>query len=507
MKISMWMIFDAISHAVQHYELSDVAAECRISGVLPYLPDQPFSDDHIYVISAEDASKTYTHKSTFLVIYGAGVNESLKLNCQYIILHPEISLTEAFSLLLSTFEKYNSWLEKLNHELTEVPDLMRICSIGYEQLQNPILLFDPNHVLLASADIDSSNFLEKRNGSTLVLSDNAFKTIVNRPEYKDYLEIGRVSSMENPLGGNTLYTNILCRQHEYRLCVNDTNRGFRPGDLQLCKILSDTLQKAMEMDHSRETAAKAELCELFINILEQRSIDPQVYDNILSTWNWPKSGHYICLCIEKTNLKLKFVSNDRYICSKTEELLSDACAFMLNGQLICIVHLSEEFGAKSIPQRLESFLRDNIFIVGISDEFYELNEAACYYREAYIALRSGRSENPSVLFHSFSDYSFYNLMLHGLDSLPPICYCDNNIRRLASLKDSRVDYCETLRTYIENDRNLLRTAELLHIHRTTLFYRLNRIREELSIDWEDPDTRLRIWLSFKLLDLENKIRE
>ena len=189
---------------------------------------------------------------------------------------------------------------------------------------------------------------------------------------------------------------------------------------------------------------------------------------------------------------------------KTEELLSDVCSFMLDGRLICIVHLNRDLTPESIPQKLESFLRDNIFIVGISDVFDDVTKADLYYHEACIALRSGRTENPSMLFHRFSDYSFYNLLLHGLDSLPPALYCDSSVRKLAALQDSRVDYCETLRTYIANDRNLLQTAELLHIHRTTLFYRLNRIKEELDVDLDDPDVRLKIWISFLLMDFEAK---
>ena len=208
------------------------------------------------------------------------------------------------------------------------------------------------------------------------------------------------------------------------------------------------------------------------------------------------------MCVEKTNVNQQFVSNDQYICSKIEELLGEACAFMMNGKLICIVHLNKSLEREDIPERLSSFLQDNIFIVGESEVFYDALLAADFYREAYIALRSGRANQPEEFFHRFSDYSFYNLLHYGLDELPPIRYCDRNVLRLAELEDSRVDYCETLRTYIENDRNLLRTAELLHIHRTTLFYRLNKIKDELDADLDDPETRLKIWISFILLDLE-----
>ena len=507
MKISASMLFDSMFSAIRSYSLDSPSTECCISGILPYLPDIPMASDHAYVISADNLRDIQPDNNITLIIYGLSPDSSLPLpNCQYIALYPEISFGEALALALGAMEKYNSWYENMRAELTGSPDLNNICSIGYQLLNNPILLFDPNHVLLASTDVaqnHKSAFLEiNESSSTLVFSDDAYKAIVNRPEFEDNTEIGMVSFMKNPLGGNTLYTNIVCNQQEYRLCVNDTNRGFRPGDLQICKILSDTLQTAMEMDRSRETAAKADLCDLFISIISNDTVDPASCDSILAAWNWKRNDDFICLGVEKTNINLQFVSNDQYICAKIEELLSDACAFMLGGKLICIAHLNRDLNVESIPERLESFLLDNIFIVGESDVFSDALNAADYYREACIALRSGRAKNPDEFFHNFSDYSFYNLLHHGLDSLSPIRYCDKNVLRLAALEDSRVNYCETLRTYIENDRNLLRTAELLHIHRTTLFYRLNKIKEALDVDLEDPDTRLRIWLSFILLELD-----
>lgn len=505
MKISMSMIFDSIFSTVRAYSLTKPSAECRISGILPFLPDMPMTGDHAYVISAQNLPDAASGDDIFLIIYGSADPEELSaLNCQYMALHPTISFGEALAIALSAMEKYSQWHERLQTVLAESGDLQQICSIGFELLNNPIMLFDPDHALLASSNAGDgvSPYLEQRDDSTLMLSDDAFKTIVNRPEYEDYIELGTVSHMENPLGGNTLYSNIVRDRHQYRLCVNDTNRGFRPGDPQICKLLSDALQAAMDRDHSRETAAKAELCDLFVDLLERREVEPLTCERVLGAWNWNRSDRYICLSVEKTNTNLRFVANDQYICSKIEELLSDACAFMLDGRVICMVHLSGELSAESIPGKLESFLRDNIFIIGISDAFTDVANADNYYREACIALRFGRTDAPDMFFHSFSDYAFRHLLLEGLDGLPPVCYCDGNVRRLAAMQDSRVDYCETLRTYIENDRNLLRTAELLHIHRTTLFYRLNKIKEELDTDLDDPLTRLKIWISFILLEYE-----
>ena len=230
MKISMYMMLDSIASEVRNYSLSAPSEECCISGVLPYLPDIPITENHIYVTDPENAVDFRELANCFLIIYGLPQTAPLpELSCQHIVLHPEISFSEALSLALRAAEKYDHWYERMRSALSGVPDLNQICSIGFELLNNPILLFAPNHALVASKDVSGSHrsaFLEARGDSAVFLSDEAYKTIVSRPEYEDYLDIGRVSYMENPLGGNTLYANISCNQHDYRLCVNDTNRGF-----------------------------------------------------------------------------------------------------------------------------------------------------------------------------------------------------------------------------------------------------------------------------------------
>ena len=58
------------------------------------------------------------------------------------------------------------------------------------------------------------------------------------------------------------------------------------------------------------------------------------------------------------------------------------------------------------------------------------------------------------------------------------------------------EYETTLRTLLENDLVKSRTCEQLHIHRTTLDYRLGRIHDEFAINLDDPSTRDLLRLAF-----------
>jgi len=80
------------------------------------------------------------------------------------------------------------------------------------------------------------------------------------------------------------------------------------------------------------------------------------------------------------------------------------------------------------------------------------------------------------------------------DSLP------EEVRRLLAV-DHGGDLTETLRHYLDHACNGPAASEALHIHRTTLYYRLGRITELTGLDLTDGRTRLSLHLGLTMLDL------
>lgn len=59
----------------------------------------------------------------------------------------------------------------------------------------------------------------------------------------------------------------------------------------------------------------------------------------------------------------------------------------------------------------------------------------------------------------------------------------------------RTNLLETLKVYLDADRSKRQTADRLHIHRQTLYHRLEQIHALLGVDLDDPEQRLAIHLS------------
>jgi hypothetical protein len=62
-------------------------------------------------------------------------------------------------------------------------------------------------------------------------------------------------------------------------------------------------------------------------------------------------------------------------------------------------------------------------------------------------------------------------------------------------------YEATIRAYLDCGGNVQQAAALLHIHRTTLYWRLARVRDLLTVDLSRGDDRLKLHLALKLAEL------
>lgn len=73
------------------------------------------------------------------------------------------------------------------------------------------------------------------------------------------------------------------------------------------------------------------------------------------------------------------------------------------------------------------------------------------------------------------------------------------LRRL--LAEKQADLFHTLETYLDAGGNSVQTADALRIHRSTLNYRLSRIRDICAVDLSSPGLRLNLQIAIKLMRL------
>jgi purine catabolism regulator len=119
-------------------------------------------------------------------------------------------------------------------------------------------------------------------------------------------------------------------------------------------------------------------------------------------------------------------------------------------------------------------------------------------REAEQALFLGQQLFDTSRVLDFSDLGVYRLLVLLRESPELWDFYRSTLAALADY-DARQknELLKTLESFFACLGNLARTADTLHVHRNTLLYRLQRIKEISGLDLDDAEDRLALWLALK----------
>ena len=122
-----------------------------------------------------------------------------------------------------------------------------------------------------------------------------------------------------------------------------------------------------------------------------------------------------------------------------------------------------------------------------------------------MALTIGLMEKPMEWIHWFSRYTLqyiYNMLANNTELghlYSPVYY---RLKRYD--KENGTSYLKTLREYLNCYQNTAQAAKNLFIQRSTMIYRLKRIREIADNDLTGRDDLLHLYLTFSIIDRQNQ---
>src|SRR5947209_3459483 len=124
-------------------------------------------------------------------------------------------------------------------------------------------------------------------------------------------------------------------------------------------------------------------------------------------------------------------------------------------------------------------------------------EIASGAREAEPGVTTGRRRFGPDSATAFKNLGLYRL-LYALQPLPELrAFRDDALARLGT-KDRRGVLLQTLAAYLATNGSPTEAADLLHLHRNTVLYRLSRIEDLLAVDLRNAEVRLGLHLALQL---------
>jgi sugar diacid utilization regulator len=152
------------------------------------------------------------------------------------------------------------------------------------------------------------------------------------------------------------------------------------------------------------------------------------------------------------------------------------------------------------------FISHNNLKVGVSSKFNSLTDLKIHMAEAKSAIRVGEKVSLWKKLFLYDDYRLYHMALNlssGSNSMI-LCY-PPLVRLLETDAGNSMQLGYTLYVYLTYPKSPATACEKLHIHKNTLYFRLEKIRSIMGTDLESAPVVTQIMLSFLILKSKNLI--
>lgn len=412
----------------------------------------------------------------------------------------DMQISEAFEIVQFVFDFYEDWYSEIM-QLIKRKNYQEAINHCWAVFHNPIVLFDGNCRVLGiteqymADELDEEwNYLSTYGYSSV----NAIRYMKFHQPNKDFTRTGMQRfDFEGSLcySGMTysLYFNeALCG----RINLLEKERSLNPGDYQLLDMLADILKLHLaEQGSSSEGYSNI---NLFYHLLEGIHVNEEQLEVQLSYQQWQKDDLYQIYVVQLNP------AGERDMITLLSHTLTqhlDHCIILQSyPNIIVIYNLSLYKGIPPMESLIQLSTGNGIYLscslprAGVFNMHYLLDQALA-------SLSYGKLQFPEEIFHSFYRHAMdYIIEAKSLSDCIQACHPD--VLELWKRRRTNDDYMfDTLKSYLNNERSLVNTAQALYVHRNTLVYRVKKLTEFLHYDLDDVYTRDYMKLSIRTLEL------
>lgn len=186
----------------------------------------------------------------------------------------------------------------------------------------------------------------------------------------------------------------------------------------------------------------------------------------------------------------------------------NAIAYIFMDEILVFSNLAEENECEKVIKEIKilsksfinKFSEVNIF-GGVGELCTDISYIRFCYKEAKQSLIFSEQSGSNVAVHTFSEMGVLRLIINKKDVVIIEGYCYDTLKPLIDFDNKKsTEYLKTLKVYLKNNCSLVKAAEELFIHRNTMVYRVDKLKEFLHTDFEDMYVKAELINALKLLE-------
>ncbi|WP_010261760.1 PucR family transcriptional regulator [Treponema primitia] len=476
-------------------------------------------DNQIYITDAAMTSELPEKKTRSLLLYiqtdtGIGAVDRYIDFFDAILAFRAISLFDVYDAVQNIYSRFDKWDAELQDILIGNGGVQAMLDCSDPVFNNPLILHDNYFKVISFSKQYAEAF------PSMSFAPEEGKTgHIGLSEYDVYSMQRAVLFPTSRNGVRSLYVNLFQQNRlQYRLLVLEHSRKFFPTDSALLEHLADRVQAVLSglQDNAAE---RVRLPGIIRNILVEEFSNPVSVREQLDKFNWLHNHQYICMKVSLDDGSVKKVSLPA-ICEGIKKIVPGSCVFEYDSAVAVFINLNEPgennpgasvdsfdgFSGEKTDRfsiLMGTFLIENNLKAGVSAQFSGsgFENIKPYYTQAGIALNLGSRDKPMAHLYYFNSFAKLQILESCTRDLPASLICAPELIALKEYdRKHKTELYLTLSKYLQNHLSHTQTAIELAIHRSTLIYRLERIRSISSLNIEDSNNQWYLLLSFKLLD-------
>lgn len=500
MKLSLRFFFTKIAKKYPGTMLSsytDTAPNFSSLGILT--KDMELSEEVLYVDLLTIPQEDLPSNASVITTQD---RSSLFAQCNLIVVPYGVDLAAITQLVSHTFTHYFGWADTIYEAIAQNRGLDTIVNLTANIVQNPLYIADSSFKMLASwgGDFMEINPTWRYQEKYRYLPYQVMQNLIESEELEKLYNTPHAWKIDNSKGFSALpFISKAIRMdgvHYGNFYIIELYDLLDDCDLEIADYLGTVLSTALYGNLNYLRTSTLYHAHFLADIIEGTLTDRQIMLDQLRALHWDIEGDYLVGLIGSAE------DNDairHHMMALLNSDLGAQCLYYQDNVLAIINNASRDY--KRITTRLQQVGRDFNRTVAVSECFSDFSEISKYYQQAHYALEYSDpvTDKGHTLF--YDAVSLDHLITACKEDIAPYAPAD----KLVSYdKEHHTEYAHTLLTWLMLERNGIKAAKDLYIHRNTLGNRLAHIADITGVNLDDFFVRTRMLIALYAIKAEEQ---
>ncbi|AFM01954.1 transcriptional regulator, CdaR family [Desulfitobacterium dehalogenans ATCC 51507] len=511
MNINMHVLLDELRDLNPQSYLNDsIDLTIRSIAVFDKTSDD-FSADTLYLATTSAlAACEGKLENVNLIAVGLFDPDFAKRNrCNIICFNDSLTPVEIAGHIFGIQKKYDDWNNKLLSAMIAKKPMKNLFDIALEEIHNPMMLIGPLNTLILAAGVIPESCTDTIWRELLAEGYLSYE----HPLYSEFLKmVEKKYSEQQPfivkfpmhnytyLIGNIFQSGKRCGA----LQLIEVNQPFSLGQITLVAHFKSILEQAIKTIPDLQILSSNSNAFVY-QLLNHIYVRESIIINCLQSKGWKVFDEFFCLNF----MQNKMQKDDIFLKIIMQELSRVFPAAIIldykDGVVVILRHTDFAFDREHLKGKLSLFVKKFFLTIGVSSVFYDFKNLKRHYDECSLAIKYGLDQDHTVSIHFFNDHVFRHLsrFIFVENGKNQFIHTKVELLHQYDLKND-TELAKTLLTYFQFGQNKSLAAEKMHLHRNTLTYRLNIIKNLVDIDCSnrnmDENEIFHIMLSCKFLE-------